>query len=75
MKNQKLRWMRLDNAAKIFPASLRKNWSNAFRVSATLTESADYVSERSFANSIRSVSSEIKIRSGLLLYIHVKNFG
>ena len=37
----KLRWMRLDNAAKIFPASLRKNWSNAFRVSATLTEDVD----------------------------------
>lgn len=38
---RKLRWMRLDNAALIFPASLRKNWSNAFRVSATLTEDVD----------------------------------
>ena len=37
----KLRWMRLDNAALIFPASLRKNWSNAFRISATLTEDVD----------------------------------
>lgn len=41
MHKQKLRWMRLDNAALIFPASLRKNWSNAFRVSATLTEDVD----------------------------------
>ena len=41
MKKENLRWMRLDNAAKIFPASLRKNWSNAFRVSATLTEDVD----------------------------------
>jgi NRPS condensation-like uncharacterized protein len=32
------RWMRLDNAAKIYPAALRKNWSNVFRVSATFSE-------------------------------------
>lgn len=34
-------WMRLDNAALIFPAVRRKNWSNAFRVSATLYEDVD----------------------------------
>lgn len=38
---QKLRWMRLDNAAKIYPAALRKNWSNVFRLSATLSEPVD----------------------------------
>ena len=38
---KKLRWMALDNAAKIFPASRRKNWSNVFRISATLTEDID----------------------------------
>lgn len=37
----KLRWMALDNAAKIFPAARRRHWSNVFRVSATLTESID----------------------------------
>lgn len=37
----KLRWMALDNAAKIFPAARRRNWSNVFRVSATLTEEVD----------------------------------
>ena len=31
-------WMRLDNAALIFPAVRRRDWTNAFRVSATLTE-------------------------------------
>lgn len=30
--------MRLDNAAKIFPAVKRRDWSNVFRVSATLRE-------------------------------------
>ena len=33
--------MRLDNAAKIFPAVRRRDWSNVFRLSATLTEPVD----------------------------------
>ena len=37
----KLRWMRLDNAAKIYPAARRQNWSNVFRMSATLCEDVD----------------------------------
>ncbi len=36
-----LRWARLDNAAKIYPAARRKNWSNVFRESVTLTEDVD----------------------------------
>ena len=36
-----LRWMRLDNAAKIYPAAKRRNWTNYFRLSATLTEEVD----------------------------------
>ncbi len=38
---KKLRWLRLDNAAKIYPAARRQNWSNVFRLSATLTENVD----------------------------------
>ena len=38
---RKLRWMRLDNAAKIYPAALRRNWSNIYRLSATLREPVD----------------------------------
>jgi len=37
----KLRWMKLDNAAKIYPAARNQNWSNVFRMSATLTETVD----------------------------------
>lgn len=40
-KESKLRWMKLDNAAKIYPAARRQNWSNVFRVSATLYETVD----------------------------------
>ena len=34
-------WYRLDNAALIFPAVMRKNWNNVFRVSATLKDRVD----------------------------------
>lgn len=40
-EEHKLRWMRLDNAAKIYPAARNQNWSNVFRLSATLTETVD----------------------------------
>ena len=40
-QENKLRWMPLDNAAKIYPAAARKSWSNMFRLSATLTEAVD----------------------------------
>lgn len=43
MKREKktLRWLRLDNAAKIYPAARRRNWSNVFRQSVTFTEEVD----------------------------------
>ncbi len=37
----KLRWTPLDNAAKIYPAVRNKNWSNVFRLSATLKDDVD----------------------------------
>jgi len=37
----KLRWLRLDNAAKIYPASISSDWSSVFRLSATLKEAVD----------------------------------
>ena len=40
-KKKKLRWVRLDNAAKIYPAARRKNWSNVYRQSVTLKEEVD----------------------------------
>lgn len=35
------RWAKLDNAAKIFPASRRRGWYNMFRLSATLKDPVD----------------------------------
>lgn len=40
-ETRQLRWVKLDNAAKIYPAARRKNWSNVFRQSVTLTEKVD----------------------------------
>ena len=34
-------WLKLDNAAKIYPAARRRNWNNMFRVSCTLKEKVD----------------------------------
>lgn len=40
-ERKKLRWLRLDNAAKIYPAARRRNWSNVYRQSVTLHEDVD----------------------------------
>ena len=34
-------WLKLDNAAKIYPAARTRNWSNLFRLSATLADEID----------------------------------
>jgi NRPS condensation-like uncharacterized protein len=39
-KEQKL-WLKLDNAAKIYPAAMRKKWMAMFRFSFSLTENVD----------------------------------
>ena len=36
-----MHWLRLDNAAKIYPAARRRNWSNVYRQSVTLTDGID----------------------------------
>ncbi len=39
--DRKLRWMLLDNAAKIYPAAATNRWTNIYRLSATLKEDVD----------------------------------
>lgn len=41
IKPSKLEWRRLDNTAKIFPVIANENFSNVFRISATLKEPVD----------------------------------
>ena len=69
-REKKLRWMRLDNAAKIFPASLRKHWSNVFRISATLDEPVDReVLKDALDVTVRRFPSiAVRLRRGLFWY-------
>lgn len=41
LTRHQLYWAKLDNAAKIYPASRTKHWSNVYRLSATLTQPVD----------------------------------
>lgn len=67
---RKLKWMRLDNAAKIYPAALRKNWSNVFRLSATMDEPVDMAVLRSALDVTvrRFPSIAVRLRRGLFWY-------
>ena len=65
-----LRWMRLDNAAKIYPAAKRRNWNNFFRLSATLTEPVDTAVLRSALDVTvrRFPSMAVRLRRGVFWY-------
>lgn len=70
MKKQNLHWMKLDNAAKIYPAAKRKGWINFFRLSATLCENVDPEVLRSAINTVhrRFPSICARLRHGLFWY-------
>ena len=65
-----LRWMRLDNAAKIFPAAKRRNWNNFFRISATLTEPVDtaVLASALDVTARRFPSIAVRLRRGVFWY-------
>ena len=65
-----LRWMRLDNAAKIYPAAKRRNWNNFFRISAPLTEPVDVAVLRSALDvtARRFPSIAVRLRRGMFWY-------
>ena len=41
MKNNLFKWIRLDNAGKIFPGQNMRRWSNVFRIAVELKEDID----------------------------------
>ena len=69
-KAYKLRWLRLDNAAKIYPAAQRSDWSNVFRISASLTEPVDVQVLQSALDvtARRFPSMAVRLRKGLFWY-------
>lgn len=66
----KLRWLPLDNAAKIYPAARRERWSNVFRLSATLTEEVDAgILQNALDITVRRFPSiAVKLCKGLFWY-------
>ena len=69
-KENKLRWLRLDNAAKIYPAARRQHWSNVFRLSCTLKEEVDREVLRSALDvtARRFPSIAVRLRRGVFWY-------
>lgn len=71
MKGYKnFKWFKLDNAAKIYPASHSKSWSNLYRMSATLYEDVDLsVLNQAIKNTIpRFPSIAARLAEGLFWY-------
>lgn len=70
MHEKKLRWMRLDNAAKIYPAARNQRWSNVFRLSATLKENIDVqVMQSALDITVRRFPSiAARLRKGVFWY-------
>lgn len=67
---KQLLWLRLDNAAKIYPAARNQNWSNLYRVSATLTENIDIAVMQSALDVTvgRFPSIAARLRRGIFWY-------
>ena len=70
IKRHTFDWFKLDNAAKIYPASHNRYWSNLFRLSATLYEEVDLkVLEEAIKNTIpRFPSIAARLSEGLFWY-------
>ena len=67
---KQLRWMRLDNAAKIYPAARKRSWNCIFRMSASLKEDIDLsVMQSALEVTIKRFPSiGVRIRRGAFWY-------
>lgn len=69
-QENKLRWLPLDNAAKIYPAARRHNWSSLYRFSATMSEPVDVeILQSALDVTVRRFPSiAARLRKGLFWY-------
>ena len=67
---RKLKWMRIDNAGKIYPASRTSTWNNIFRISMTLTEEVDRgILQSALDVTVRRFPSiAVRLRRGVFWY-------
>lgn len=69
MKRQ-LKWMKLDNAAKIYPAARRKYWTNVYRISFSFRdEIIPDLLQKALERAVKRFPSvAVRLRSGLFWY-------
>lgn len=67
---KKLKWLRLDNSAKIYPAARTENWSNIFRLSISLNEDIDKdILQSALDVTVRRFPSiAVRLRKGVFWY-------
>lgn len=70
LKRKKLGWLKLDNAAKIYPAARTRTWSNVFRLAATLDEQIEPAVLKSALDVTvrRFPSIAVRLRRGVFWY-------
>ncbi len=75
MNAQEQSWMRLDNAAKIYPASMRRDWMAMFRLSATLVEPVEPAALReALGRTLRRFPwFAVRMRRGMFWYYLERN--
>ena len=68
--SERKKWFRMDNAALIFPAVMRRHWNNVFRQSVTLNENIDpkLLSEAVRLLRPRFPSFYVRLRTGVFWY-------
>ncbi|MBQ2118790.1 MAG: hypothetical protein II192_07000, partial [Clostridia bacterium] len=74
MKTEK-KWMRLDNAAKIYPAAKRRKWTSLFRLSADLDREIDpaVLARAAEVTVKRFPSINVRLGEGLFWYYLEEN--
>lgn len=75
MKNAGYDWLKLDNAAKIFPGQNSRAWSNVFRIGAQLKSEVDpQLLAEALRNTLRRIPSfNVRIKKGLFWYYFEQN--
>ena len=75
MKKPSYDWLKLDNAAKIFPGQNSRAWSNIFRIGAQLKSEIDPdILSVALKNTLRRIPSfNVRIRRGLFWYYFEQN--
>ncbi|MBQ8503660.1 MAG: alcohol acetyltransferase [Clostridia bacterium] len=75
MNNNSFEWLRLDNAAKIFPGQNTRSWSNVFRVGVQLKQEIDPQKlEKALDSTLKRIPGyAVRIRKGFFWHYFEKN--